>query len=187
MKLNGSVTINAPRQIVWQFITDPEAVARCAPGVESMQIVEPDKSFKVVASVGFGTVKVKFNTDVEMLDRQPPSTVKIKARGIGSGNAADVLADIMLTDGPNRTTDLAWTADATISGNIASVAMRLMGSVTQSLSGKFFECMKAQVEVAEGVVEATAPAQPSGVIGRIKDWLARFFRWLASLGRSTSK
>lgn len=36
MQLNGSVNINAPRQRMWDFPTDPETVARCAPGVESI-------------------------------------------------------------------------------------------------------------------------------------------------------
>jgi carbon monoxide dehydrogenase subunit G len=183
MQLNGVVNINAQRQKVWQFLVDPEAVARCAPGVESMEVIEPNKKFKVVASVGFGTVKVKFNTDVELAELEPPTRGKIKARGTGQGNTVNVVADITLADGANRTTDLNWAADVSIMGSIASVATRLMGSVTQNLSGKFFECMKSQVEVAEGVVEAPV-AQPgffARIIQAIRDFFARLF------GRSISR
>ncbi|BCX02563.1 MAG: hypothetical protein KatS3mg053_0501 [Candidatus Roseilinea sp.] len=173
MQLNGSVNINAPRQKVWQFLTNPDAVARCAPGVESMEVIEPNKKFKVVASVGFGTVKVKFNTDVELTELNPPTSGTIKARGTGQGNTANVVASFMLSDGDNRTTDLAWTADVTIVGSIAGMATRLMSSVTQNLSGKFFECMKAQVEIAEGVIEAPV-AQP-GFFGRLIQAIREFF------------
>lgn len=177
MKLQGTVNIRAPRQKVWGFITDPDAVAKCAPGVESMQVIEPGRKFKVIASVGFGAVKVKFDTDVELADLQEPERGKIKARGSGQGNTATVTADFALTDAVDRTTDLAWHADVNIMGNIASVATRLMGTVAQNLSGKFFECMKGQVEVAEGVVEAL-PAQPGFLqraIAAIKAFFARLF------------
>ncbi len=177
MQLNGSATINAPRQRVWEFMTDPEAVARCAPGVESMEVIEPNKKFKVIASVGFGTVKVKFNTDVELAELNPPTSGTIKARGTGQGNTANVVASFVLSDGENRTTHLTWTADVTIVGNIASMAMRLMSSVTQNLSGKFFECMKTQVEIAEGVIEAPT-AQPGffdRLVQAIRDFFARLF------------
>jgi carbon monoxide dehydrogenase subunit G len=173
MQLNGSTNIKAPRQKVWEFMIDPDAVARCAPGVESMEVIEPNKKFKVVASVGFGTVKVRFNTDVELAELNPPTSGTIKARGTGQGNTANVVARFVLADGEDRTTDLNWTADVTIVGNIASMATRLMGSVTQNLSGKFFECMKAQVEVAEGVIEAPV-AQP-GFFARLIQAIRRFF------------
>ena len=34
MNLSGTTTINAPRTTVWKFLTDVQAVAQCAPGVE---------------------------------------------------------------------------------------------------------------------------------------------------------
>jgi len=34
--LEGNVEIGAPRQRVWDFLTDPQAVARCAPGLETV-------------------------------------------------------------------------------------------------------------------------------------------------------
>ena len=37
-------------------------------------------------------------------------------------------------------------ADVTISGSIASLATRLMGSVAQKLAGAFFECAKGKIE-----------------------------------------
>jgi carbon monoxide dehydrogenase subunit G len=178
MKLQGTVNIRAPRQKVWGFITNPEAVAKCAPGVESMEVVVPDQKFKVVASVGFGTVKVKFNTDVELAGLQAPERGTIKARGSGQGNTVTATADFTLTEATDKTTDLSWNADVNIVGSIAGMANRLMGSVAQNLSGKFFECMKGQVEVAEGVVEAPPPP-PSGffqrAIAAIKAFFARLF------------
>jgi len=41
---------------------------------------------------------------------------------------------------------LKWTADIVVVGKIASVASRMMGSITKKLTNQFFECVKAQIE-----------------------------------------
>jgi carbon monoxide dehydrogenase subunit G len=146
MRLEGTTNIKAPRDKAWAFLTDAYKVCECAPGVESIDIVEPDKKFKVIASVGFGSVKARFVTDVEWLEADPPNRAVMKAHGKATGSAMDALAEMTLSDGPNGSTDLAWVANVTVVGTIASLASRLMGSVTQKLTGEFFNCAKQKIE-----------------------------------------
>ncbi len=146
MQFNGQVTIAADRQRVWEFLIDPEQVSQCAPGLESLEVLEPDKRFAVVASVGFGTVKVRFTTEVEFTDLSPPDHAGMKAHGTAPGSAVDVLAEMALSDGPEGDTLLDWKADVTVSGTITSLASRLMGSVTKKLTGAFFECVGKKIE-----------------------------------------
>lgn len=146
MKFDGEVTIQATREKVWSFLTNPEAVAACAPGVESMQVVEEGKKFKAVASVGLGNLKARFNADVEWVELDEPNRAVMKAHGVAPGSAADVSAEMQLSDGADGATVMAWTADVNIMGTIASLAARMMGSVTKKLSGEFFDCMRDQIE-----------------------------------------
>ena len=37
MHLEGTVNIKASRETVWQFLTDPNKVSQCAPGVETVE------------------------------------------------------------------------------------------------------------------------------------------------------
>jgi carbon monoxide dehydrogenase subunit G len=146
MQFNGQVSIQAPRLRVWEFLIDPQAVSQCAPGLESLQVLEPGKRFQVVAAVGFGTVRVKFVTEVEFTELAPPERASMRAHGTAPGSAADVLAQMALSDAPNGATLLDWTADVTISGTITSLASRLMGSVTKKVTGAFFECVREKIE-----------------------------------------
>jgi carbon monoxide dehydrogenase subunit G len=146
MKFDGEVTIQAPREKVWAFLTNPEAVAACAPGVESMEVVEEGKKFKAVASVGMGNLKARFNADVEWVELDEPNSAVMKAHGVAPGSAADVQAEMTLSDGADGTTRMQWTADINIMGTIASLAARMMGSVTKKLTAEFFDCMQAQIE-----------------------------------------
>jgi carbon monoxide dehydrogenase subunit G len=146
MKLEGAVTINAPRERVWDFLTDPHKVSQCAPGVESVEVTEPGKRFRAIAAIGFGTVKARFAGDVEWLELEAPNRAKMKGHGNAPGSAADVVSEMRLSDAEGGGTKLNWTADITIVGQLAGLAARLMGTVSQKLTGAFFECARKKIE-----------------------------------------
>ncbi len=146
MNFDGEVMITADRAKVWDFLTDPEKVSKCAPGLESMTVIDPDKRFEAVAAIGFGTVKVRFVSEVEWVELDPPNLAKMKAHGNAPGSAADVLAQMELSDGPDESTQMKWSAEVSISGTITSLASRLMGSVTKRVTQNFFDCVKTELE-----------------------------------------
>jgi carbon monoxide dehydrogenase subunit G len=53
---------------------------------------------------------------------------------------------MLLSEVSPAATALKWTAEVTITGTIASLASRMMGSVAQKISGQFFDCVRAKVE-----------------------------------------
>lgn len=146
MKFEGTVLINAPREKAWAGLTDPNVVSQCAPGLKSMQIVVPDKQFKVVAAIGFGSVKMTFDADVEWIEQTAPDYAKVKAHGKAPGSGVDVVSDMRLSDAPQDCTELKWTADIVVVGAIASLASRMMGGMTKQLTTQFFNCVKARIE-----------------------------------------
>jgi uncharacterized protein len=146
MNFNGTVTIEAPREKVWDFLTDPQLVSQCAPGVESVEVITPDQKFRAVASIGFGAVKAAFITDAEWTDLDPPNRARMKIRGKAPGSAVEGSSEMLLTDTPEGGTELVWSADITVIGAIASLAARLMGVVTQKLTNAFFECVRKKIE-----------------------------------------
>lgn len=146
MKLEGTVTMAAPRPKVWSFLTDAEAVSRCTPGLESLEVIEPGRKFRAVASLGLGSIKTRFQVDVEWVEMAEPERARARAHGTAAGSTADVSAEMILSESGPDATELRWVADVTILGTIASLASRMMGSVTQKLSAQFFECVRKNVE-----------------------------------------
>ncbi|HLE30247.1 MAG TPA: carbon monoxide dehydrogenase subunit G [Anaerolineales bacterium] len=146
MHLEGVTIIKAPRQKVWEFLTDAHQVSQCAPGVESVEIIVPGRKFRAVAAIGFGTVKARFAGDAEFVELDAPHRAKIKAHGNAPGSAADVASEMILMDGPDGGTEMKWTAEVVILGSLASLAARMMGPVTQKLTEQFFACVKKKIE-----------------------------------------
>jgi len=146
MNFKGTVTIKAPREKVFQHLTTPEALTKCVPGLESMEVVVPGERFRAVASVGFGAIKARFVTDAEWTNLEPPNRASMKVVGKAPGSVANATSEMVLSDGEGGATILHWSTDVTIIGAIASLAARLMGVVTQKLTDSFFQCVRAQIE-----------------------------------------
>jgi carbon monoxide dehydrogenase subunit G len=146
MELTGEVNIRAPREKVWEFLLDAEKVGECVPGLESLDIIVPGEKFLAKAQVGLGTVKVKFEAEVEWFDLEPPAKARMRGRGTAPGSAGDATAEMTLADGPDGSTDLIWIADVNVAGTIASLASRMMKSVSRKLAKNFFDCVKEKIE-----------------------------------------
>ena len=146
MHFDGELSIAAPREKVWAFLTDPEKVAGAAPGLEKLEVIEPGKKFRATTAIGFGAVKVRFVNDVEWTEVDRPNRAAMKAHGTAPGSGVDATTSMTLTDGQDGATDLAWTADIQIVGTIASLAARFMAGVTKKLTSAFFESVRREIE-----------------------------------------
>jgi carbon monoxide dehydrogenase subunit G len=149
MLLKGDVTIHAPRKKVWDFMTDPNQIGQCVPGIEKIETVEDMKRYRGVVSVGLGSVKARFSGEVEILELDEPNRAKLKAHGTATGSAADAVSEMSLSDGPDHSTLVHWTADINVSGQLASLASRLMVPVSQKLAGIFYDQVRRKIETED--------------------------------------
>lgn len=155
MLLKGDVTIHAPRKKVWDFLTDPKQIAQCAPGVEKVEEIEPLKRYRGTISIGFGAVKARFSGEVEIIDLEEPNNAKLKAHGSASGSVADAVSEMNLSDGPDDSTVVNWTANVNVSGQLASLASRLMVPVSQKLAQEFYERVRKKIETENASAPST--------------------------------
>lgn len=65
VKFAYTFPLAAPLDTAWAQIQDPVAVARCLPGVESVQ-PDPDGRFSVVLATGFGPVRLRFQGKAQL-------------------------------------------------------------------------------------------------------------------------
>jgi len=149
MKLSGDVTIQAPRKKVWDFMTDPNQIGQCVPGVEKIETIEEMKRYHGVVSVGLGSVKARFSGEVEIVELDEPNHAKLKAHGTATGSAADAVSELSLSDGPDGSTLVHWTADINVSGQLASLVSRLMVPVSQKLAAVFYDEVRKRIETVD--------------------------------------
>jgi len=156
MLLTGDVASRAPRKKGWDFLTDPKQIAQCAPGVESVEEVEPMKRYRGTVSIGLGAVKARFSGDVEILELLEPDFAKLKAHGSASGSVADAVSEMQLSDGADDSTVVHWTANVNVSGQLASLASRLMLPVSQKLAQEFYDRVRKKIETENASAATSA-------------------------------
>ncbi len=137
LEFSGAPEIPAPRAAVWERLMDPAFVAASAPGLESVEAVDPTH-FKVVSGLGVGAVKIRFQLEVELSDIIEGERLKMRARGKAPGSEVTVVSAVQLEETGVAGTRLNWSAVSDISGAIASVGGRLLEGTARRLTEEFW-------------------------------------------------
>ena len=137
MKLEGSYSVPASRQTVWEAFLDPARLRQAIPGCEKLEEIAPDE-YKATMKVGVGGVKGTFEGKVKLVDKKPPESYKMAVEG--SGGPGFIRGDTLITlsDAEGGGTRVAYSADVQVGGLIASVGQRMLGGVAKMLADKFF-------------------------------------------------
>lgn len=137
MDLSDEIRIQAPRNVVYRALNDPEILRECIPGCEELIQHSPENlEAKVVLKIG--PVKARFAGEVTLDTSNAPDGFTLT--GEGKGGAAGFAkggAEVTLTEDGDETI-LAYTATVDIGGKIAQLGSRLIAGTAKKLSGKFF-------------------------------------------------
>jgi carbon monoxide dehydrogenase subunit G len=144
LHFESKAVVKAPIERIWAFISDPNSIAQCLPGVEEYKIVE-GKKIEARTKIGIGFIKGTFRVNSRVTEEDP---AKHHARLAvdGSGVTSAFRADIAIDCNPHPDgTELAWIADATISGPLGTVAKGLLEGAAQKIVNQTLECVTKKV------------------------------------------
>lgn len=169
MKVNGSATLHAPREKVWDALNDPAVLVRTIPGCQQLEEVGQD-SYRMTITAGVASIKGTYQGDVALTDQEQPGAFTLKASGAGAPGtvSADVKVTLVEADG---TTRLEYDADAIVGGMIGGVGQRVLSGVAKKTAGEFFKAVddvltgKAPTVPAPRAEAVGGPAAPAGAPG----------------------
>lgn len=163
MEFEGEFESDLPRDELWSYFTDPDVLAECAPGTDSIEMESPHDVTATIA-VGVGSVKPTFDVEMVVTRADRPELLEMQADGNASRNAFDAVAEMDLQERDDGGTTAHWSAKTSVSGMIASLGQRALGSVTDKLVNDFFEDLEEAAregESAESKLEAKPDAEAS--------------------------
>ncbi len=143
MKLEGTATIPAPRDLVWQHLMNSESLCRALPGCEKLQ-PNADGSFSAELKVGIGAVRGTYSGRVEILDPKAPESYRMRVEGKGAAGFVKGEGALKLTEQADGTL-ITYSGEAQVGGLIASVGQRLLQGASRQIVDKFFEAFAQQV------------------------------------------
>ena len=157
MQQTGEYRIAAARDVVWRALNDPQVLARCIEGCQSMTKVADD-AFTTSIKAKVGPVSATFGADLQLTNVDPPNgytlnaSVKGGAAGFGKGAAHVTLADAA------GATLLRYEVDGNVGGKLAQIGSRLIDAAARKMADDFFR--KFGEVVAPGSMATPAPVAP---------------------------
>ncbi|HEX7038070.1 MAG TPA: carbon monoxide dehydrogenase subunit G [Pseudomonadales bacterium] len=160
MEQSGEYRIAASREAVWKALNDPDVLARCLDGCQSMEKVADDR-FRARVKARIGPVNATFDADLALENIEPPQsyTINGSVKG-GAAGFARGAAHVKLTD-EGAATLLQYTVDASIGGKLAQVGSRLIDGAARKMAEDFFARFRDVVEQTDSAEAATAAAGAS--------------------------
>jgi carbon monoxide dehydrogenase subunit G len=132
MKIEGEYTFDSPRDEVWKVVRDPEALAKCVPGIQSVTKVN-DQEFKGEIAVRIGPLSGTFGGRVMVSNEVPPVSCTLTLEGTGKIGFLKGSGEVMLSEQPDGKTLMKYSGEAQIGGKVASVGQRLFDSVSKGM------------------------------------------------------
>ena len=145
MRFEGNFVINAPREKVWQYVSDPRNGLEYVPNITKLDVISEDK-FTATVGVGIAGIKGTFNLNVEIVENISPSHGKLKASGEGIKSVVNGEGQVDLFDAPDGKTLMKWVGDANVGGLIAGVGQRLLRMVADKLIKDGIGRLKSKLE-----------------------------------------
>jgi carbon monoxide dehydrogenase subunit G len=157
MHLDGETRIAAPRQRVWEALSDPHRVAGCAPGDPQVEVVD-ERKFRVSAVVGNLFFRSPVTIEIELYDVVPPSSATGRASGVVMGGPVSAVGAIRLEELDQSSTKVDWEADIELGGMLAGFAGMAVQPAREAIDGTL-DCLRRSLE-SEAEAGQHAPGQP---------------------------
>ncbi|MGH9961411.1 MAG: SRPBCC family protein, partial [Pyrinomonadaceae bacterium] len=138
----------APRERVYECLTNPEVLQRCIPGCERLEKTG-NNTYSATIRAGVGTIKGIFAGTVKLEDMRPPEHYRIVVEGKGSPGFVKGAGDFDLAP-ENDATLIKYSGDIQVGGTIASVGQRMIQGTAKMMATQFFTALEAEAKTAVG-------------------------------------
>jgi carbon monoxide dehydrogenase subunit G len=190
MLIEQTLTIQAPRQKLWDFLIDVERMSLCVPGAANVKAVD-DRHYEGALTVKIGPIEASFRGQAELLEVEAPQRLAAKgsARDERSNSLASATFTASLRDLAQGQTEVTYQLDLAVRGTFGKFGQGVMGEVAKRMTAEFAQCVETrlagQPEPADLVPGRAAPARlapalPLDLASTIK--LDYYLPWLLVAG-----
>lgn len=144
MRFEGEVLIPAGAGTVWSFLSNPHKLGECVPGLTSLTVIEPDKTFASVVHVKMGGNPVKLPVKLEWERDGAVQQGQLTAQVQYGGQWVECQGQMRLEAIDEDQTNLVWFTHVILPDGMRQnrFTMRLMQNVATRFLKQFFTCVK---------------------------------------------
>jgi uncharacterized protein len=150
MKFTGEISVNAPRQTVFEKLHDARFFASCVEGVHDL--VETDAThYAAVFETKVAYLKFKFNVTVELTRVDAPNEIEAKIEGTPLGVVGRLTArSLMRLADDGDGTKVTYETESTLAGKLGSIGQPVLRAKAKDMEKQFAQKLQAAFGFAEG-------------------------------------
>lgn len=157
MQIQGEYTFEAPQEMVWRALRDPEVLGSILPGGQGIEQVN-DNQYAGKLQIRVGPVQGVFNGNIQLFDIVEPDSYAMNVDGKGAPGFVKASGGLELATNANGHTHMTYAGTATVGGRIASVGQRLLDSSAKSIVRQSLEGLDAYLQAQVAAQEAALAA-----------------------------
>ena len=158
-EITEKITIDAPLEVVWPLLSDPETVATCIPGA-TLAPDQEDDVWKGSIRVKFGPTLAVFRGEASLDYDHAAHRCTIEGRGIDQRGASRALANGTVTASGERQTDVRVHGEYSVSGPLEAFANAGGVHVARALLAEFAQNISERVNAGQGGGSTAAAQEP---------------------------
>ena len=160
LEITKTFVVKAAPAAVWEFLTDPQRVARCLPGAAITENID-DKTWAGTMTVKVGPVQSSYKGKV-VFERLDPTarTAEIVATGqdVRGKGGADMRLTSSLKELASGETEVTALSKVNVTGVLAQMGRGMVQDVSDQMFQVFSQRMRGELETA---ATPTATSSPS--------------------------
>jgi carbon monoxide dehydrogenase subunit G len=137
LKIEGEITVAAPRDAVFKALSDPPFFASCIEGVRDLKEVDATH-YTAVLETRVAYLRFNFKADVEITQLSPPEKIEAKVEGtpLGIVGRLTATATTHLAESGGQTI-IQYSIDATLTGKLGSMGQPVLKSKAKEMEKHF--------------------------------------------------
>jgi carbon monoxide dehydrogenase subunit G len=148
VEIEKTLVIPATTDEVWGHLLDPELMAACVPGMQSVEVISPTE-YVARMQVGISFVTAKFKLRTVITEQDKPNY--LRAEGTGEdrsiGSSLKQRSEMWLVPLPGDQTELRLKVTVTIQGKLGSFGLSVMKTKADLMWEEFGKNLIAQMAV----------------------------------------
>ena len=147
MIIEGKFSLEAPIQLLWDTLLDPETLRSCVPGAEKIDRLD-ETTYDCVIKQKVGPITVRFKFRNTLTEMNPPNRVVMEGEGedIGKAGRFTQKTSIDLKETEGNEVEIAYQCRANIVGKLAMFGDRILMVKAKKLEGEFTSALRERLK-----------------------------------------
>jgi len=145
MDVKGNHVFKVSRERLWNYLMDPEVLAKITPGISKLEVTGTD-AYNTISNIKIGPVKGAFKGKLKVEDKSEPNSFVINMEQLSKIGNAHAKINMRIEENESGLAELFFDGNAKLSGMIARTGQRVLSGVANAITKEVFSALENHID-----------------------------------------